>query len=177
MKKEKSLVPQEIIEQKIFLIRGKKVMLDSDLALLYDVETKALKRTTKRNIERFPEDFMFQLTDKEAESSRYQFGTLKRGQNIKYLPYAFTEQGVTMLSCVLKSKRAIEVNIQIIRTFVKLREMIISNKELRLKIEDMERKYDKRFKVVFDTLRSLLESSKKEEKVEKKEAIGFKIKR
>ncbi len=152
-------------------------MLDSDLALLYDVETKALKRTTKRNIERFPEDFMFQLTDKEAESSRYQFGTLKRGQNIKYLPYAFTEQGVTMLSCVLKSKRAIEVNIQIIRTFVKLREMIISNKELRLKIEDMERKYDKRFKVVFDTLRSLLESSKKEEKVEKKEAIGFKIKR
>ncbi|KKQ51351.1 MAG: hypothetical protein US70_C0018G0003 [Parcubacteria group bacterium GW2011_GWD2_38_11] len=174
MKKEKLLIPYEMIEQKIYLIRGKKVMFDSDLALLYGVETKALKRSTKRNIDRFPEDFMFQLNNKEAEVSRYQFGTLKRGQNVKYLPYVFTEQGVAMLSGILNSKRAIEVNVQIIRTFVKLREMIISNKELRIKMEDMERKYDKRFKVVFDTLRSLVANNKKEISIEKKEAIGFK---
>lgn len=176
MKKEKSLIPYEMIEQKIYLIRGKKVMFDSDLALLYGVETKALKRSAKRNIDRFPEDFMFQLNNEEAEASRCQFGTLKRGQNVKYLPYVFTEQGVAMLSGVLNSKRAIEVNVQIIRTFVKLREMIIGNKELRLKMEDMERKYDKRFKVVFDTLRSLIKDNKKEILIEKKEAIGFKTK-
>jgi len=164
MKKKITSIPQEIIEQKIFLIRGKKVMLDSDLAVMYEVSTKVFNQAVKRNKKRFPEDFMFQLTMDEALSSRSQFVTLKRGQNIKYLPYAFTEQGVAMLSGVLNSKKAIEVNIQIIRTFVKIREMIVSNKELRLKIEEMERKYDKRFKVIFDILRSFLESNKKRQK-------------
>ena len=176
-KKEIGFVLQEIIEQKIFMIRGKKVMIDSDLAIMYKVATKVFNQAVKRNIKRFPSDFMFQLTIEEALSLRSQFVTLKRGQNRKYLPYAFTEQGVAMLSSVLNSSRAIEVNIQIIRTFVKLREMIISNKELRIKIEEIERKYDKRFRIVFDTLRKLLENNKKEEKIEKKEAIGFKIKK
>jgi hypothetical protein len=173
-KKTKALVPQEIIEQKIFLIRGKKVMIDNDLALMYGVSTKVFNQTVKRNAKRFPADFMFQLTIDEAISSRSQFVTLKRGQNIKYLPHAFTEQGVAMLSSVLKSERAIAANVQIIRTFVKLREMIISNKELRIKIEEMERKYDKRFRVIFDTLRSLLENNKKEENAE---PIGFRCRK
>jgi len=173
MKKEKALIPYETIEQKIYLIRGKKIMLDMDLALLYGVETKAMNRAVKRNMDRFPMDFMFQLNAQEFENLRYQFGTSSYGGR-RYLPYVFTEQGVAMLSGILNSKRAIEVNVQIIRTFVKLREMIISNKELRIKMEDMERKYDKRFKVVFDTLRSLIENNKKEILIEKKEAIGFK---
>jgi hypothetical protein len=172
-KKEKSIVPQEIIENKIFFIRGKKVMLDIDLAVLYEVETKTLNRVAKRNVERFPVDFMFQLNKGEFENLRYQFGTSSYGGR-RYLPFVFTEQGVAMLSGVLSSKKAIAVNVQIIRTFVKLREMIISNKELRIKIEEMERKYDKRFKVIFDTLRSLLENNKREEK---KEPIGFKCKK
>jgi hypothetical protein len=151
-------------------------MLDRDLALMYGVPTKVFNQAVKRNIKRFPDDFMFQLNIKEAESSRSQIVTLKRGQNIKYLPYAFTEQGVAMLSSVLNSNRAIEVNIQIIRTFVKIREMIISNKELRIKIEEIERKYDKRFRVVFDALRSFLGNNKKAGK-ENKETIGFKIKK
>lgn len=184
IKKEIVLIPEEVIEHKIYLIRGKKVMLDSDLAILYGVETKNLNKAVKRNEDRFPEDFMFKLNKEEAEilryqssipdgeSLRFQIGTSKRGGR-RFNPYVFTEQGVAMLSSVLKSDRAIEVNVQIIRTFVKLREMIISNKELRLKIEDMERKYDKRFKVVFDTLRSLLDNNKIAEE-EKKEPIGFK---
>ncbi len=177
IKKENSIVPQEIIEQKICLIRSKKVMLDKDLAVLYGVETKTLKRAVRRNIERFPGDFMFQLGIEETKILRHQFGTLEKGQYAKYLPFAFTEQGVAMLAGVLKSKRAIEVNVQIIRTFVKLREMIISNKELRTRIEEMERKYDKRFKAVFDTLRNLLESNLQEKEIEKNAPIGFKIKR
>lgn len=172
-KKQGALIPQEIIEQKIFLIRGKKVMFDSDLADIYGVEKRALNQSVKRNKQRFPEDFMFQLT--KDESLRSQIVILKRGQHSKYLPYVFTEQGVAMLSSVLNSKKAIAVNVQIIRTFVKLREMIISNKELRLKMEAMERKYDKRFRVIFDTLRSLLENNKKTEKENKRE-IGFKCK-
>jgi len=182
MKKEKTqkvkaLIPQEIIEQKIYLIRGKKVMLDSDLAIVYGVSTKAFNQAVKRNEKRFPVDFMFRLTMGEALASRSQIVTLKRGQNIKYLPQAFTEQGVAMLSSVLKSERAIQTNIQIIRTFTKLREMIVSNKELRKRIEDMEEKYDKRFKVVFDTLKNLIEDNKKEISIEKKEPIGFRVKK
>ncbi|NTV40845.1 MAG: ORF6N domain-containing protein [Candidatus Moranbacteria bacterium] len=176
IKKEKPIVPQEIIEQKIYLIRGKKVMLDKDLAVLYGVETKVLNLAVRRNIDRFPLDFMFQLNVDEFENLRFQIETSSYGGR-RYLPYVFTEQGVAMLSGVLKSKRAIEVNVQIIRTFVKLREMIISNKELRLKIEEMERKYDKRFKAVFDTLRNLLESNMQEKEVKKKLPIGFKIKK
>jgi len=153
-----TIVPNEVIENQIFLIRGKKIMFDKDLARLYGVETKNLNKAVKRNIERFPEDFMFQLI--KSESSRFQFGTLNRGQNIKYQPYAFTEQGVAMLSSVLKSKQAIRVNIQIMRTFTKIREMIVSNKALREKIEAVERKYDGQLKIVFEAIKRLIEKDK-----------------
>lgn len=174
--KENSLLPQETIERKIFLIRSKKVMIDSDLAVLYQVETKVLNQAVKRNVKRFPEDFMFRLNIQEAKNLKSQFVTSSWG-GIRKLPFAFTEQGVAMLSSVLKSDKAIEVNVQIIRTFVKLREMIVSNKELNRKIEDMERKYDKRFKVIFDTLRELIEDKKKMKPERKVEKIGFKIKK
>jgi len=175
--KEKSLIPNERIIQSIFFIRGQKVMLDNDLAILYGVETKVLNQAVKRNIERFPVDFMFQLTKKESEFLRSQFVTLnnqpiikqnKRGIHRKYLPYVFTEQGILMLSSVLKSERAIQVNIQIVRTFIKLREMLSGYKDVKEKIEAMEKKYDQRFKVVFDTLKQLLVE---EEKPKRK--IGF----
>lgn len=147
-----------LIKSKIHYLRGKKVMLDSDLAELYGVETKKLNQAVKRNIARFPKDFMFQLTKEEAEtsSSRSQNVTLKKGENIKYLPYAFTEQGVAMLSSVLRSERAILVNIQIMRTFTKIQEMLEDHKELREKIESMENKYDYQFKVVFDAIKRLI---------------------
>ena len=165
------IVPKEVIESKIFLIRGAKVMLDSDLALLYGVGTRDLNKAVKRNKDRFPVDFMFQLNQKEFENLMFQFGTSRWGGTRK-LPNAFTEQGVAMLSSVLNSKRAIETNIQIIRTFTKLREMIISNTELRRKIEDLERKYDNRFKVVFDTIKRILVTTKKEASRPAKK-IGF----
>ncbi|MEE9604045.1 MAG: ORF6N domain-containing protein [Candidatus Scalindua sp.] len=169
MKKTKTLpIPEETIEGKILLIRHKKVMLDTDLALLYEVEIRALNQAVKRNIERFPGDFMFQLTKGEYESLRSQFVTLRRGQHRKYLPYAFTEQGVAMLSSVLNSKRAIQVNIQIMRAFIKLREMLLTHKELKQKIEAMERKYDYQFKIVFDAIKKLLEPPEKP-----KGKIGF----
>lgn len=163
------LVPQHLIESKILLIRGKKAMLDKDLSVLYGVETKMLNRAVKRNIERFPDDFMFQLTKEEyTELLRCQFGTLKRGQHSKYLPYAFTENGVAMLSSVLNSKRAIQVNIQIMRTFTKIREMLATHKELRRKIEEIEKKYDHQFKVVFDVIKQLMTPPEKSKK-----RIGF----
>ena len=165
-----SIVPAELIERKIYLIRDKKVMLDSDLAKLYDVETKVLNQAVKRNIARFPEDFMFQLNKEEAsELSRSQIVTLKRGQNIKYLPHAFTENGVAMLSSILNSERAIQVNIQIMRTFTKIRKMLASHKDLKQKIEEMEKKYDSQFKIVFTAIKELM--SPPEKPVRK---IGFK---
>ena len=164
------IVPQEIIESKIYLLRGRKVMLDKDLAILYGVETKVLNQAVKRNIKRFPDDFMFQLNrDETSELSRSQFVTLKKGQNIKYLPYAFTENGVAMLSSVLNSDRAITVNIQIMRTFTRLREMIATHKDLQKKIAEMEKKYDHQFKVVFDAIKQLLAPPEI-----KKKKIGFK---
>ncbi|MBS1258231.1 MAG: hypothetical protein MAG551_01284 [Candidatus Scalindua arabica] len=158
MKKSKtSLIPQETIEGKILLIRNKKIILDRELSLLYGVETKQLTRQVRRNIDRFPDDFMFQLTREEYnELLRCQIGTLKRGQHSKYLPYAFTEHGILMLSSVLNSKKAIQVNIQIMRTFTKLREMLTTHKDLQKKIVAMEGKYDKQFKVVFDLKNKLL---------------------
>jgi len=164
---EMTLVEQ--VERQIYLIRGHKVMLDSDLAELYGVETKTLNRAVKRNIERFPEDFMFQVTAEEAESLRYQFGTsnLKsqfvtsnkgRGGR-RYLPYAFTEQGVAMLSGVLNSKRAIQVNIAIMRAFVKLRQMLASDKELAQKLAELERKlegHDVQIRSLFEAIRQLM---------------------
>ncbi|MFH1259616.1 MAG: ORF6N domain-containing protein [Elusimicrobiota bacterium] len=149
------LVLQRQIEAKIFVIRGKKVMLDRDLALLYGVVTRQLTRQVRRNIERFPEDFMVQLTRKEFNDLKCQFGTSRWGGTRK-LPVAFTEHGIVMLSSVLNSKRAIQVNIQIVRTFIKLRKMMFDNKEIWQKIDDMEQKYDKQFKIVFDTLKQLV---------------------
>ena len=121
MKSKPGIVPSEIIQSKIILLRGQKVMLDFHLSELYRVETKSLKRAVRRNISRFPGDFMFELTKEEYGSLRYLFGTLKRGQHRKYLPFAFTEQGVAMLSSVLNSERAILVKVEIMRTFVRLR--------------------------------------------------------
>jgi hypothetical protein len=151
------LVSQEITERKIYLIRGKKVMLDKDLASLYGVTTGNFNKAVKRNINRFPEEFMFQLSKAEYDSLRFQIGILKRGLHSKYLPYVFSEYGVAMLSGILNSEGAVQANIQIIKTFVRLREMAINNRALRLKIEAMERKYDKKFAVVFDAIRRLLD--------------------
>ena len=163
------LIPQEVVEKRIYLIRRQKVMIDRDLAELYGVETKILNRAVKRNIDRFPEDFMFQLSKEEYDLLlRYQIGTLKRGQHRKYLPYAFTENGVAMLSSVLNSKRAIHVNIQIMRTFTKLRKMLASNAQLARKLKALEKKYDEQFKVVFEAIYSLMEAPEK-----KKQKIGF----
>lgn len=168
--KETSLVPAERIDQAILLIRGQKVMLDTDLAVLYGVPTKVLNQALKRNLERFPEDFMFQLTWEEAkELSRSQFVTLKRGQNPKYRPYVFTEQGVAMLSSVLRSKRAIAVNIAIMRAFVRLRAILSSHVELSRRLDELERKSDAQFRVVFDSLRKLMAT----ERPEPKRRIGF----
>ena len=155
----------------IRLVRGQKVLLDNDLARLYGVETRVLNQAVKRNAERFPEDFMFQLTPDEAEvwlRSRSQFVILKRGENLKYRPYAFTEQGVAMLSSVLHSDRAVRVNIEIMRAFVRLRQMLASNADLARKLEALEKKYDLRFKVVFDTLRQLMSPAEP-----KRREIGF----
>ena len=155
---ELSVIPAERIEKAILLIRGHKVMLDSDLASLYGVQVKVLNQAVKRNRARFPNDFMIQLTLEEAEASRSQIVTLKRGHNIKYLPYAFTEQGVAMLSTVLNSERAIEVNIAIMRAFVRLREIISTHKDLARKLNDLERKlgeHDEKFAIV-EAIRQLM---------------------
>jgi ORF6N domain len=145
------------VERRIFLVRGQKVMLDTDLAELYRVPTKSLNLAVKRNADRFPDDFMFQLTDDEAAGLRFHFETSKRGRGgRRYLPYAFTEQGVAMLSSVLRSSRAVQVNIAIMRTFVRLREMLLSNAELARKLAALENKYDAQFKVVFDAIRELM---------------------
>lgn len=141
-KKSKQIIPQEIIENKILLIRGKKVMLDRDLATLYEVKTKALNQAVKRNSDRFPQDFMFQLNIKEIKELRSQIVTLVKGKYSKYNSSAFTEYGILMLSSVLNSKRAIQVNIQIMRTFTKLRELMATHVKLKNKIEQMEKKYD-----------------------------------
>jgi phage regulator Rha-like protein len=164
-------IPSERLERSILLIRGEKVMLDYDLADLYEVEVKQIKRQVRRNIDRFPKDFMFELSKQEYDSLRRQFGTLKRGEHSKYLPYAFTEQGVAMLSTVLKSKRAVRVNIEIMRAFVRLREILATDKELARKLEAQERKYDAQFKIVFDAIRQLMTPPEP-----KKRKIGFLVK-
>jgi len=164
-----NIVSVEVIATKIFEIRGKKVMLDSELAKLYDVPTKQLTRQVRRNMKRFPPDFMIQLTWKEyREILRCQIGTLEMGKYSKYLPYTFTEQGIAMLSSVLNSSRAIRVNIQIMRAFVQLRKMLITNADLRRKIDKLEKKYDKQFAIVFEALRQILEPKQTD-------AIGFKV--
>jgi len=186
MTRRKLAVPGERIESCIFLIRGAKVMVSTHLAELYWVEPKVLMQAVKRNLKRFPKDFMFQLTWEEASilasqsvilkersepplrsqivtlkeqperKSRSQFVTLKRGKHTKYLPYAFTEQGVAMLSSVLRSDRAIGVNIEIMRAFVRLRQMLAAHADLTRKLAALEKKYDTQFKVVFDAIRELM---------------------
>jgi hypothetical protein len=175
------IVPEEIIQNKIMLIRDKKVLLDKDLAVLYEVTTKQLNQAVRRNIKRFPQDFMFQLTKEEVprsqsvilkRSNRSQSVTgSEKHRNIKYQPYAFTELGVAMLSSVLNSERAVQMNIQIMRTFTKLREIVATHSELRDKIEKMEMQYDKNFRVVFDAIRQLISEPEKPRK-----KIGFQVK-
>lgn len=145
-------ISPEAVVSKILTIKGKRVILDRDLAQLYGVLTKNLNKAVKRNIERFPEDFMFQLTKEEVESLRFQIGTSKRGGR-RYFPYVFTQEGVAMLSGVLNSPRAVQVNIQIMRAFVRLRRMILTNVDLKRKVEEMESKYDKQFAIVFKAIK------------------------
>jgi hypothetical protein len=154
----RSVIPAERIEQAIYLIRGHKVMLDTDLAHLYGVETFNLNKAVKRNLERFPGDFMFQLTTDEWDSLKFQIGMSKpRGRGgRRTAPYAFTEQGVAMLSSVLKSRQAAMVNVEIMRAFVRLRQWLATHKDLARKLESLEKKYDRQFKVVFDAIRELM---------------------
>ena len=162
------LASVERIERKILLIRGHKVMLDSDLARLYGVSTKVLNQAVKRNKARFPSDFMLKLSAVEAAVLRSQFVTSKGRGGRQYRPYAFTEQGVAMLSSVIHSERAIQVNIMIMRAFVRLRQMIASHKNLARRLAELEKKYDSQFKVVFDAIRQLMEPAKP-----KPRRIGF----
>jgi phage regulator Rha-like protein len=177
-----NIVAIEVIATRILELRNKKVMLDRDLAKLYGVPAKVLNQAVKRNIGRFPEDFMFQLSWGEVESLRSQFVTLnssnpeasKRGKHIKYLPYAFTEHGVAMLSSVLNSEKAIQVNILIMRAFTKLREILLSHKDLAAKIETLEKKYaehDQTIKAIFEAIKKLLEPPQ----VKEKKIIGFRV--
>lgn len=157
----KQLLAQEVIENKILVIRGQKVMLDKELASLYGVTTKRLNEQVKRNAKRFPGDFMFQLTWEEARRLRSQFATLNdtRGKHIKYLPYTFTEQGVAMLSTVLNSERAIQVNIAIMRAFVRLRQILATHKELAAKLRELEQrvsKHDTNILAIFEAIRQLM---------------------
>ena len=156
----KELIPQEVIEKKIYLIRGHKVMLDRELAKLYGVTTFNLNKAVNRNLDRFPEDFMFQLNKNEAQNLIFQFG-ISRWGGVRKLPYAFTEQGVAMLSSVLRSKRAIHVNIAIMRTFVKLKQILSTHKELIHKLDELERKIEKHdvaIQSIFEALRQLMAS-------------------
>jgi len=148
-------LPLERIQQSILLLRAHKVMLDFDLAELYGVETKALNKAVKRNLARFPEDFMFVLSHREFENLRFQFGTSRWGGR-RYRPYAFTEQGVAMLSSVLRSERAVLANVEIMRAFVRLRAMLSSHEELARKLAALEKRYDAQFKAVFDAIRQLM---------------------
>jgi len=165
-----TLIPVEMIERKIYLIRGHKVMLSADLAELYGVAPKVLIQAVKRNIERFPADFMFQLSNQEFVNLKSQIVTSSWGGIRRANPYAFTEQGIAMLSSVLKSERAVQVNIAIMRAFVKLREMIASHKDLAKRLDDLERKYDAQFKVVFNAIRQLMTPPET-----KKRKIGFEV--
>lgn len=174
-KKTELLLPVERITSKIYLLRNEKVLIDRDLAELYGVESRELNQAVKRNIERFPEDFMFQLTREEYNSLRSQFVTLKRGQHSKYLPYAFTEQGVAMLSSVLNSERAVQVNIAIMRAFVQMRMFLQSSDALAKKLNGLEKETKKKFakqqeqiKFIFEAIKELML-----EKAKPKRKIGF----
>jgi len=164
-----AIVPVSRIERRIIFLRNQKVMLSHDLAELYQVETKQLTRAVRRNLERFPSDFKFQLTREESRNLRSQTGTSSGHGGRRYQPYAFTEQGVAMLSAVLQSPRAVAVSIEIIRVFVHLRELLASHADLRRKLEAMRRKYDHQFMVVFDALRELMA----DERGKRRPPIGY----
>ena len=168
-KKSSSIVPFEIIEQRILLIRGQKVLLSNHLAELYQVKHKVLMQSVRRNLKRFPNDFMFQLSPAEFKNLKSQFVTSSWG-GIRKQPYAFTEHGVAMLSSILNSDRAIQVNIEIMRTFTRLRNLLLTNKELAEKLKELEKKYDEQFKVVFEALHQLLTPPEKP-----KHPFGFTI--
>ncbi|MCZ4224261.1 ORF6N domain-containing protein [Pedobacter rhodius] len=175
MKEEISpaIIPNEVIVNKIYLFRGVKVMLDSDLAELFGVENRHLKQQVRRNIERFPENFMFELTKEENEVLRSQFVILEQGKYSKYLPFAFSEHGILQLSNVLKSKQAVEVSIKIIDVFVQLRTMVLSNAEIRIEVEKIKKKVDnqdKNIEVIFRYFDELLE-----QKAQPRKEIGYKI--
>lgn len=167
------IIPEAVISDKIYVIRGQKVMLDKDLAELYHVETKVLNQAVKRNLNRFPEDFMFQLNQEEYNSLRSQFVTLEngKGNHRKYLPYVFTEHGVLMLSSVLRSDRAVAVNIHIMRVYKKLKEMVLTHKDILLELEEIKKKMiaqDEKIEVVFDYLTKFVTQEQ-----EPREQIGF----
>jgi len=168
---EKNEIAVDVVAAKILMIQGKKVMLDRDLAQMYGVRTKELNKAVKRNLDRFPEDFMFRLTPEELGNLRFQFGTSSWGGS-RYLPFVFTEQGVAMLSSVLNSKRAVQVNIAIMRAFVKLREVLLTHKELAQKLGELEQKYqlhEKDIQVIFEAIKKLLEPTP----ISDKPKIGF----
>jgi hypothetical protein len=170
----KIMIPDEIIQSKIYVIRGEKVMLDRDLAELYDVETKYLKRQVRRNIVRFPEDFMFALNEQEFNEWRSQFVTSKEDKiGLRYAPMAFTEDGVAQLSTVLNSERAVLVNIQIIRLFNKMRKMLLTHKDILLKLEQMEKQvvqHSEEIQLIFEALKQLLNPAQEE-----RNPVGYKI--
>ena len=168
-----SLMVLEVIEKRIFLMRGQKVMLDVHLAELYGVETKALKRAVRRNKDRFPDDFIFQMTKEEYDSLRYHFGTLKRGEHAKYLPYAFTEHGAIMVASVLNSPKAIEASVYVVRAFVRLRNLLASHKELALKLNELEQRiasHDGDIQAIVKAIRQLMQVPEKP-----KRRIGFRV--
>jgi len=174
----KTLIPDEVIMNKIYMFRGSKVMLDSDLADLYEIETKQLKRAVRRNINRFPDDFMFELSPKEYNNLRSQFGTSSWG-GTRYVPMAFTEHGVIMLASVLNSERAIQVNIQIVRIFTKMREMLTSHKKLLLKLEKIAHKlanHDDKILVIFEYLKKLDQAKHQMLEQQNRKRLGYKRK-
>jgi hypothetical protein len=162
------------IEDKIYEVRDQKVMLDFDLAELYEVQTKNLNLAVKRNIKRFPKDFMFQLTKQEWDALRFQFATSKGRGGTRYLPYSFTEQGLAMLSGILNSDKAIEVNIAIMRAFVFMRQYALSHKDLTEKMKALESKYDTQFEDVYGAIEFLLKKDKQETEQKERKRIGFK---
>lgn len=166
----KIAVPDEIITSKIYLIRNQKVMLDKDLAELYNVETKRLKEQVRRNIDRFPAFFMFELTTEEYAALRSQFATLKRGRHSKYPPFVFTEHGILMLSSVLNSELAIKMSVQIIETFIQLRKLANNYEEIMKKINQMESQNNEQFSEIYEVLQQLLEKPKEEPRIK----IGYK---
>lgn len=170
------IIVEEVVMNKIYVVRGQKVMLDRDLAELYQIDTKVLKQSVKRNIERFPDDFMFELTEIEFKNWRSQFVTSNADKlGLRYAPFAFTEQGVAMLSSILKTKKAISVNIQIIRIFTHIRQMLLDNTEIRLALEKLEKKTDNNTKNIEVVFQYIDELTDKKETTKPRKQIGYKM--